>query len=77
MNLLGLKAYFADNQRMISITICAVVTAGDKDTVQQGSSGYGKIQLVPVMRSGVSPGNSVVGLGGEECVGYAEVVVRA
>lgn len=53
------------------------MTTSDEDTVQQGSSGDDKIQLVPMMGSGVPSGDSVVKFGGEESVSYAKVMVRA
>ncbi len=47
---------------MVSVTdSVTMVAAGSENSVQQGSSGNDKIQLVPVTGSGVTPGNSVAG----------------
>ena len=44
---------------MVSVTVGAVMAAGDEETAQQWSSGDDEIQLVPMTRSWVSPGYSV------------------
>ena len=44
---------------MASVTVGAVMAAGDVDTAQQWSSSGDEIQLVPMTGSWVSPGYSV------------------
>ncbi len=61
---------------MVGVAVSAVVAVGKMDAAQQGFTGD-EIQLVPVVGSEVPPGYSVVWLGGEECVGYAKVMVSA
>ena len=77
MNSLGMETHFAGDHRMICVTVSAVIAAGGQNTVQQGSAGDNEIQLVPVTRSGVPPGHSVVGFCGGEHVCDAEVVEGA
>ena len=62
---------------MVGVAVSAVIAAGGQDTVQQGSAGDNEIQLVPVTRSGVPPGHSVVGFCGEERVCDVEIVEGA
>ena len=71
------EAYFAADQGGVGVTVSTVMTTSHEDTVQQGSSGDDKIQLVPMMGSGVPSGDSVAKFGGEESVSYAKVMVRA
>ena len=69
--------HFVANQWVVGIAVGTVVAASNKDEVQQWSSSDDEIQLVPVTGSRVLPGYSVAQLGGEECVGDAEVIVGA
>lgn len=77
MSLFWLKAYFAADQGGVGVTVSIVMTTSDEDTVQRGSSGDDKIQLVPMMGSRVPSGDSVVKFGGEESVDCPKVMVRA
>ena len=62
---------------MVGVTVSAVKTASNENTVERGSSGDNEVQLVPVVGSWVPPGYSVVWFGVVERVGYTEVMVRA
>ena len=59
------------------MTFSSVVTASTEDAVEQGSLGDNEVQLVPVTGSVVLPGYYVSMLGGEQCLGYVEVMERA
>ena len=48
VDLFGLSMHLAANQRMVDVTVSAVVTVSNKDTVERGSSGGNEVQLVPV-----------------------------
>ena len=72
-----METHFAGDHRVVGVTVSAVTGAGGQDTVQQGSVGDNEIQLVPVTRSGVPPGHSVVGFCGEDRVCDAEMVEGA
>ena len=60
---------------MVSITVSTVICASYEHVVEIGSSSDYQVKLMPVMRSWVTPGGSVLGLGGEKGVCDAEVVV--
>lgn len=77
MDSLGVEADFAGDHGVVGVAVSAVITAGGQDTVQQGSAGDNEIQLMPVTRSGVPPGHSVVGFCCKERVCDAEVVEGA
>lgn len=77
MSSFWLKAYFATDQGLVGITLSTVITTSDEETVQRGTSGDDEIHLVPVVGSGVPPGDTVVEFGGEERVSYGKVMERA
>jgi len=73
----GSETHLAAGQGVVSITVGAVVGASDKHLVKEASPDDHEVQLVPVLGHGVPPGDSVVWLGREECVGDAEIMVGA
>ena len=72
MDAFGLETHLTADQGVVCVTVGTVVGAGDEHMVEQGLSGDDKVKLVPVLGSGVSPGHSVLRLGGEEGVGDAQ-----
>ena len=60
---------------MVGITVSTVIRASYEHVVEIGPSSDYQVKLMPVMRSWVTPGGSVLGLGGEKGVCDAEVVV--
>ena len=73
----GSETHLAADQGVVSITVGAVVGASDKHLVKEASPGDHEVQLVPVMGPRVPPGESVMWLGREECVGDGEIMVGA
>ena len=72
---LGLKLDLAAHQGMVCIR--AVVRACVENVRNGGSSDQDEIQQMPVFGAWVSPGYLVLGLGLEEGIGFAQVVVCA
>jgi hypothetical protein len=62
---------------VIVFAVSTMVTARAKHMVQRCSSSDDEVQLVPVLRHGMSPRHSVVGLGVIEGVGDCEIIEGA
>ena len=62
MDSLGSETQLPTSERMVSVTVGAMITADDE------------VQLVSTVQSWFSPGYSVDKLGGEECICYICIV---
>ena len=69
--------YSAAHKEVVRITISTLIAACDLDAGKAGASCENQVKLVPVLRSRVSPGDSVLGLGIEERVTNTETVMTA
>ena len=69
MHPLGLEIHLAANKRVVGVTVCTLVTTSWFDITEVGASCENQVKLVPVFRSGVSPGHFVLGFCHEEDVG--------
>ena len=65
------ELHIAANQIVVSVTIGALVAASYLDAGEVGTSGEDQVELMPVFRSWVSPGDSMLRLCVEEGVTYA------
>ena len=65
------------DQGVVRVAVGTVGGASDEHVAEQGPPGDDKVQLVPVLGSGVSPGHSVLRFGGEEGVGDAQIMESA
>ncbi|KAK3766912.1 hypothetical protein RRG08_040434 [Elysia crispata] len=70
----GAETHLAADQGVIGVAVGTVVAAPERHLVQHGFLYDDKVQLVPVLRSGMSSGHSMVWLGGQEGVSDLEVV---
>ena len=56
------ELHFAAHQRVVSVTIGALVAASYLDAGEVNKSGEDQVELMPVFRSWVSPGDSMLRL---------------
>ena len=66
---LGFEIHLAADKGVVSVTVCTLVTTSEFDIAEVGASRENQVKLVPVFRSGVSPGHFVLGFCHEESVG--------
>ena len=66
---LGLEIHLAADKGVVSVAVCTLVTTSSFDIAEVGASRENQVKLVPVFRSGVSPGHFVLGFCHEEGVG--------
>ena len=74
---LGFQSHPAAHQGVILVAVCTVVAAAAENTVQMRAFGDNKVQLVPMLGSGMSPRYFVAKLRLEEGICYAESMVGA
>ena len=71
------ELHFAAHQRVVSVAIGALVAAGYLDAGEVDASGEDQVELMPVFRSWVSPGDSMLRLCVEESVTDTEPMMTA
>ena len=69
MHPLGLEIHLAADKGVVSVTVCTLVTTSLFDIAEVEASRENQVKLVPVFRSGVSPGHFVLGFCHEKGVG--------
>ena len=60
MQTIHAELHFAAYQRVVSVTIGALVAASYLDAGEVDTSGEDQVELMPVFRSWVSPGDSML-----------------
>ena len=66
---LGLEIHLAADKGVVSVTVCTLVTTSYFVIAEVCALCENHVKLVPVLRSGVSPGHFVLGFSHEEDVG--------
>ena len=66
------ELHFAAHQRLVSVTVGALVAVSYLDAGEVDTSGEDQVELMPVFRSWVSPGDSMLKLYVEEGVTDAQ-----
>ena len=66
---LGFEIHLAADKGVVSVAVCTLVTTSYFEIAKVGASRENQVKLVPVFRSGVSPGHFVLGFCHEEGVG--------
>ena len=71
------ELHFAAHQRVVSVTIGALLAASYLDAGEVDTSGEDQVELMPVFRSRVSPGDSMLRLCVEEGVTDTQPMMKA
>jgi hypothetical protein len=74
---LGCQSHFAAYEGVICVAVCTVKTSRVEGAAQVCTPGDDKIELVPVARRRVSPGDFVAIFTLEVCVGHTQTTVAA